>query len=166
MPEALDPPSMAFRPASSRADSIQSSLRRAKLRPTRARMMVLGAFHHAPTHLQSRGDIVARIIAGANPVNVSTIYGAILELERRGFLSKTWTHDGKSLYWLSSAKVVNTQLECSCCHRTWPLDDEGVTAALTHASKAHGVALSTQPTRIQVICADCGDASGDRSPLS
>ncbi len=137
------------------AESIPMSLRRAKLRPTRARIMVLDAFHRAPKNLQSRSEIVAHVLTHAVPLNISTIYGTILDLERHGFLSRTWTRDRKSVYCLSNSLAANIQLECSCCSRTWPLDDEDLLSSLLHMSKVRGVALSPRPTRIQIVCAEC-----------
>lgn len=124
--------------------------------------MVLDAFHKDPQHLQSRSEIVANILTNAVPLNISTIYGTILDLERHGFLSRTWTRDRKTLYCLSSTLTVKTLLECSNCHRTWPLDDEDLLSSLLHMSRIRGVAISTQPTHIQIVCSECGSEPGNQ----
>lgn len=137
-------------------EPIEASLQRARLRPTRARVMVLEALRRAPSQPQSRNAIVEHILQRPFAPNFSTVYNTILELERHGFLSKTWTVDGKSRYWLSGTIASSVLMECHCCRRTWPVDDDALLGALQRLSQAQGFALSQAPTRIQVTCSGCG----------
>lgn len=148
-------------------DTFKDSLRRAKLRPTLARLRVMEVLQQGPECGLPSSDIVRAVLMQPSPLAFGTVYNTVRELVAGGVLVRSWDPGGKSLYRLDHAgqPQAGMRLSCGVCGGTTHLADPALDTALQRLLVQHGATLVDQPTFVQVVCSACQTSATEAAAL-
>lgn len=142
------------------SDNIRERFRKARLRPTVARVRVLGCLEEAPSPLAME-DIYRILLVEDTYVQASTIYRALNDLTSAGLLQRDWVtgaHRARALYSPANAALEPQgihRLMCRRCGHTEVFSAPGLPAFLLKASGLPMLAHIKQSLTISLDCLGC-----------
>ena len=142
------------------SDNIRERFRKARLRPTVARVRVLGCLEEAPSPLAME-DIYRILLVEDTYVQASTIYRALNDLTSAGLLQRDWVtgaHRARALYYPANAAFEPQgihRLMCRRCGHTEVFSAPGLPALLLKASGLPMLADTKQSLTISLDCLGC-----------
>jgi Fur family transcriptional regulator, ferric uptake regulator len=132
-------------------------LTRKGVRPTRARLEVLGEL------AREQDDVTAQALwrrlreRGDSGVGLATVYRTLALLNEKGVVDSLSHHGTEHCYRLC-ADTHHHHLLCSNCHRVVEVDECGLGDWLDEVSKRHGFVATDHRVEIVGLCADCRPA--------
>jgi Fur family transcriptional regulator, ferric uptake regulator len=132
---------------------IEARLAGARVRPTRQRVLVLGALADE-AHDATAQEIYARLRASDEPVGLATVYRTLALLTERGVVDELSHRAGESCYRLCSAGHHH-HLVCSSCHRVEELSDCDLDDWLATASEQRGFVPTSHTLEVVGLCEAC-----------
>lgn len=142
------------------SDNIRERFRKARLRPTVARVRVLGCLEEAPSPLAME-DIYRILLVEDTYVQASTVYRALNDLTSAGLLQRDWVagaHRARALYSPANAALEPQgihRLMCRRCGHTEVFSAPGLAAFLLKASGLPMLADIKQSLTISLDCLGC-----------
>lgn len=142
------------------SDNIRERFRKVKLRPTVARVRVLGCLEEAPSPLAME-DIYRILLVEDAYVQASTVYRALNDLTSAGLLQRDWVtgaHRARALYYPANAALEAQgvhRLMCRRCGHTEMFSAPGLPALLLKASGLPMLADIRQGLTISLDCLGC-----------
>ncbi|KAF1042262.1 Fur family transcriptional regulator [Xylophilus sp.] len=153
-------PQPAFRPSSvpspNPGRALSQMLTQARLRPTAARLAILGLFLRLPTLRLGADDMYTRLMEQGNGTSRATVYRVLRELESARLLEREWVDEGRALYGLRTAEPDGRSfaLVCKRSHRQFSFSDATLRERLAAAMQSLGLALGDdEPITIHVSVA-------------
>lgn len=154
----MNDPVRAGATAGDAAASPAGMLRRAKLRVTRSRVVVLEAILSAPGHLWDADRVVRAFMQRGWIFNPGSAYRILRELETAGLLRREWRpgHSGmKSGYRLLQANPHaggGHEMTCRICGRSIAIDDAVVLEHLLRFAERHQMDACNLPVTLLSVC--------------
>jgi Fur family ferric uptake transcriptional regulator len=130
-----------------------SELRRAGLRATPQRALVLRVLEQGHGHLTAEG-VVEAIEREGLPLNRSTVYRTLDALSRAGIVRAT--RMGRATHYEAVGDGHrHHHLVCQRCHATVPIAADAADAALARAAGAAGFSVSEIDVLVTGLCPAC-----------
>ena len=129
-------------------------LSRKGVRPTRARLEVLGEL------AREQDDVTAQALwrrlrdRGDSGIGLATVYRTLALLNEKGVIDSLSHHGTEHCYRLC-ADTHHHHLLCTSCHRVVEVDECGIDDWLDDVSKRHGFVATDHRVEIVGLCADC-----------
>ncbi|MFT3815656.1 MAG: transcriptional repressor [Acidovorax sp.] len=133
-------------------DFLLELLRKAQLRPSRPRVVVLQVLHAADDQALAAEDVFRRLLQRGTPVSGGTVYRVLHELEHADLVLREWNKDRKSLFRITppdDSATPAVSVLCLDTGRRIVLEEPELYRQLVEAMHRHGVDLRGRALAIQ-----------------
>lgn len=139
------------------------ALRAAGLRPTLARIYIMGVLAEKPQEWLEVENVFYALSTPINnpPICMATIYRILREFENQGIVLRNWHHTSsgskKSIYQLKTDKANESRytITCSRCSSSVSGQDTELSNKVQQLALQQGLVLATQATTIYATCCRC-----------
>ncbi len=128
-------------------------LRKAGLRATVIRLLVLELFHARPDRGLTADDIYRTLLAQNQAQPLPSIYRALPQLEKAGLLRRSELAEQRGVYRLDGKDRPHDQLICTDCGRSEPLADAEIEGRLEAVARQRGFRAGTHVLALHAACA-------------
>ncbi|MEV0470745.1 Fur family transcriptional regulator [Streptomyces prunicolor] len=128
-------------------------------RTTRQRRAVLRLLAGRQDFMSAQ-ELHALLVAGAQPVGLTTVYRALRELEADGGVDVVRDEAGERLYRRRPVDGHRHYLICRCCGRSRPVESEVVEEWADRIAADTGFAAVQHTVELTGLCAEC-DTTAD-----
>ncbi len=137
-------------------DELAGLLQESGLRPTRQRLLVLGALASVRDDATAQ-QIHERLRAGGAAIGLATVYRSLALLSEHGVVDVLAHRPGEACYRLCGGGHHH-HLVCTSCHRVVELHDCSLDDWLSGVASAHGFAVTGHEVEVSGICSECSAA--------
>lgn len=159
-PEAESRPA-ATRPGELLATGLAEQLRRAGLKGTTPRLLVLLALHESATRHLTAEDVFTNLAARRAGIGLATVYRVLSQLEDAGLLLRNLFDSHKAVYETSDG-ALHDHLVCLGCGEVTEFHDAAMALRQRAVASSHGYRWADRQLAIYGHCARCAGPQQER----